>query len=72
MTINGVDNVLLGPFIGGDEAKIVCIREGDDLLVIDGISKSVFHALEGLQDGIKDHEKDNGAKRISLQNSSFK
>ena len=60
------------PFICGDEAKIVSIREGDDLLIIERVTILVFHVLEGFNDGVEDHKEHDGTQRIALENSSFK
>ena len=58
IAVDGVDDVLVGPFIGGDEAEVVSIRKSDDLHVFKRVSKLVFKALERVKDGVKDHEED--------------
>ena len=71
IAVDCVDDVLVGPFVGGDEAEVLCIRESDDLLVFKTVPKLILKALEVVEDGVKDHEENYGAQWIALENSSF-
>jgi hypothetical protein len=61
----------VGPFISGDEAEVIGIGKSDDLCFFKRVSELVFKALEGLEDGVKHHEEDNGTERIALEDSSL-
>ena len=67
MIVDGVDYVLMGPFICGDEAKIVSIGKGNNILFVDVISKLVLTPLEEYTDGIENHEEEDRTKRIALK-----
>ena len=71
IAVDCVDDVLVGPFVGGDEAEVIRIRESDDLLVFKTVPKLILKALEIVEDGVKDHEENYGAQWIALENSSF-
>ena len=71
IAVDRVDDVLVGPFVGGDEAEVICIRESDDLLVFKTVPKLILKALEVVEDWVKDHEEKYGAQWIALENSSF-
>ena len=70
IVVDFVDDILVGPLICSDEAEIVSVTKSDDLLVFKRITKLVLKALERVKDGVEVHEKHNGAKGISLENSS--
>ena len=61
----------MGPLVGGDEAEVICVGKGDELLVLKTISEA-FIKLEGLEDGVEDEEEDDWRYWIALKDSSFK
>ena len=34
MIIDGIDNLLMTPLVGGDDAEVICIRKSDEPLVL--------------------------------------
>ena len=60
----------MGPLVGGDQAEVICIRQGYELLVLETVAQPLLH-LEELQDGIKGKKKDDRRDWISLKNASF-
>ena len=60
----------MGPFVRGDKTEIIGIWKSDELLLFKTITILLLVLLQSLQDGVKDHEEDDGSQRITLKNSA--
>ena len=71
MLVDDVYDILVGPFVGGDESEVICIRKADESLNFKRISKLLYLKPKRFKDGIGDHEEDNRIHKIACENASF-
>ena len=69
--MNFILKFLMLNFVPGDDLKVISERCGDDHGAIEIVPRLFFMELDERDDGLEDNEEDDGAKGVTLENTTI-